>query len=151
MRITKKKSEYCDRKKRDYMPLYTIGVVSEMLGISNQTLRLYEKHDLIKPSRKNKNRFYSENDVKWLFCVRDLIHNKKISIEGIKKLLYYAPCWEITNCTENQKEKCLAVKDRLKPCWELNQMICSRASSGGCKDCIVFLQNQKAHATASRK
>ena len=62
MRSTKT-PEYGDQKKKDDMPLYTIGVVSELLGITNQTLRLYEKHDLIKPSRKNKNRFFSENDM----------------------------------------------------------------------------------------
>jgi MerR family transcriptional regulator/heat shock protein HspR len=151
MRIKKKTSEYRDQKKKDDMPLYTIGVVSELLGITNQTLRLYEKHGLLKPSRKNKNRFYSENDIKWLFCVRELIHNKKISIEGIKKLLHYAPCWEITNCPDKRKSTCLAYKDRRKPCWELNKMNCSRASSAGCGDCVVFLQNQKAPAPASTK
>jgi len=143
MRSRKANPEYGDKKKKDDLPLYTIGVVSELLGITNQTLRLYEKHGLIKPSRKNKNRFYSENDVKWLSCVRELIHDKKISIEGIKKLLNYAPCWEITGCPEKRKSACLAYKNRLKPCWELNQMICSCASATGCGDCIVFLQNRK--------
>jgi MerR family transcriptional regulator/heat shock protein HspR len=151
MRSRKKNPEYSDQKKKDNMPLYTIGVVSELLGITNQTLRLYEKHGLIKPSRKNKNRFYSENDIKWLFCVRELIHNKKISIEGIKKLLNYAPCWEITNCPEKRKSTCLAYKDSRRPCWELNQMICSRASATRCADCVVFLQNQKAYAAAAKQ
>jgi MerR family transcriptional regulator/heat shock protein HspR len=151
MKSGKKNFEFSDQKKKDDMPLYTIGVVSELLGITNQTLRLYEKHDLIKPFRKNKNRFYSENDIKWLFCIRELIHTKKISIEGIKKLLHYAPCWEITNCPDKRKSTCLAYKDRRKPCWELNRMICSRASLAGCEGCIVFLQNQKASAQASKK
>jgi len=150
MRNRKKNPGYDDEKKKYDMPLYTIGVVAELLGITNQTLRLYEKHGLVNPSRKNKNRFYSENDIKWLSCIRDLIHNKKISIEGIKKLLNYAPCWEITNCPEDRKSTCLAYKSRLKPCWELNRMICSRASSARCEDCIVFLQNKKAYATAEK-
>jgi MerR family transcriptional regulator/heat shock protein HspR len=122
-----------------------------LLGITNQTLRLYEKHGLITPSRKNKNRFFSENDIKWLFCVRELIHTKKISIEGIKKLLHYAPCWEITNCPEQRKSTCLAYKGSRKPCWELNQMICSRASLAGCDDCIVFLQNKKSTQVRAAK
>ncbi|MEW6587322.1 MAG: MerR family transcriptional regulator, partial [Nitrospirota bacterium] len=29
------------------MPLYTIGVVSDLLGTTTQTLRLYEKHGLV--------------------------------------------------------------------------------------------------------
>jgi MerR family transcriptional regulator/heat shock protein HspR len=142
--------DFVEQKRKDDMPLYTIGVVSELLGITSQTLRLYEKHGLVKPSRKNKNRFYSENDIKWLSCVRELIHSKKISIEGIKKLLNYAPCWEITDCPEKRKSTCLAYKDRRKPCWELNQMICSRTSSTGCEDCIIFLQNQKMQARPAK-
>jgi len=69
------------------MPLYPIGIVAELIGTTDQTLRLYEKHGLIKPARRNKNRFYSENDIKWLRCLRELIHTKKISIEGIKNCL----------------------------------------------------------------
>lgn len=139
----KKKLEFTEEKEKKNMPLYTIGVVAELMGTTNQTVRLYEKHGLIKPARKNKNRFYSENDIRWLFCVRELIHHKKISIEGIKKLLNYAPCWEITACPEDRKNKCLAYIDRVKPCWEINQMICSYNSGKTCKDCPVYLSKTK--------
>lgn len=141
--MTNKKKNVGFFKEKKEMPLYTIGVASELLGTTNQTLRLYEKHGLIKPFRKNKNRFYSENDIKWIFCIREIIHKKKISIEGIKKLLNYAPCWEITDCQDKRNDNCLAYKNRNKPCWELNQMICSYTSGKGCKDCIVFLQKRK--------
>ncbi len=145
----KKKVDFFEEKNE--MPLYTIGVVSELLGTTNQTLRLYEKRGLIKPFRKNKNRFYSENDIKWLFCIRDLIHKKKISIEGIKKLLNYAPCWEITDCQEKRNDTCLAYKVRNKPCWELNEMICSRNSGKDCQDCVVFLQKRAFPLKAEKK
>jgi MerR family transcriptional regulator/heat shock protein HspR len=125
------------------MPLYPIGIVSELLGTTDQTLRLYEKHGLITPARRNKNRFYSENDIKWLRCVRDLIHVRKISIEGIKKLLEYAPCWEITGCPSERKEKCSAFIDKTKACWELNRMICNKEAGRDCEDCIVFLSHFK--------
>lgn len=36
------------------MPLYTIRLLPELLGTTNQTLRLYEKHKLIKPLGKVK-------------------------------------------------------------------------------------------------
>jgi MerR family transcriptional regulator/heat shock protein HspR len=142
----KKGLEFIEEKVKKDMPLYTIGVVAELMGTTNQTLRLYEKHGLIKPARKNKNRFYSENDIRWLHCLRELIHDKKISIEGIKKLLNYAPCWEITSCPEERKNKCLAYIDRVKPCWELNRMICSRKSNSKgslCEGCVVFLSRDK--------
>ncbi len=129
-------------EERHHMPLYPIGIVAELIGTTDQTLRLYEKHGLIKPARRNKNRFYSENDIKWLRCLRELIHTKKISIEGIKKLLDYAPCWEITECSEERKSKCYASLDKTKPCWELNRMICNRDSGKICEDCIVYLSRK---------
>lgn len=55
-------SEFTEDEKKD-MPLYPIGVVAELMGITDQTIRLYEKHGLIKPARRNRNRFYSENDL----------------------------------------------------------------------------------------
>jgi MerR family transcriptional regulator/heat shock protein HspR len=131
-------SELTEEEKKD-RALYPIGVVAELIGITDQTIRLYEKHGLIKPSRRNRNRFFSENDLKWLRCLRDLIHNKKISIEGIKKLLGYAPCWELTGCPEHEREKCSAYIDRTKPCWELNRSICRIEPSRVCANCAVFL------------
>lgn len=144
----KKIKDLSEEEKKE-MPLYPIGVVSELLGTTDQTLRLYEKHGLIKPARRNKNRFYSENDIKWLKCIRELIHIKKISIEGIKKLLDYAPCWEITECPEERKEKCTAYIDRSKPCWELNRMICNKEAGKKCEDCIVFLSQRRKTARST--
>ncbi|MBZ0154708.1 MAG: MerR family transcriptional regulator [Alphaproteobacteria bacterium] len=125
---------------RKDMPLYPIGIVAELIGITEQTLRLYEKHGLIKPSRRNKNRYYSENDVKWLTCIRDLIHTKKISIEGIKKLLEYASCWEIKDCPEERRSSCTATVDRTKPCWELSRNICRENDL--CEECVVYIANK---------
>jgi len=135
------KKEVSEESKKG-MPLYPIGIVAELIGTTDQTLRLYEKHGLIKPSRRNKNRFYSENDVKWLRCLRDIIHVKKISIEGIKKLLDYAPCWEMTGCSEERKNQCSAFIDKTKPCWELNRMICNRKTGKICEDCIVYISKK---------
>jgi MerR family transcriptional regulator/heat shock protein HspR len=134
-------SEFTEDEKKD-MPLYPIGVVAELIGITDQTIRLYEKHGLIKPARRNRNRFYSENDLKWLQCLRKLIHNKKISIEGIKKLLDYAQCWELTGCPEKERENCSAYIERTKPCWELNKSICQKGSSRACETCVVFLSKK---------
>ncbi|MBF0505945.1 MAG: MerR family transcriptional regulator [Nitrospirae bacterium] len=126
-------------------PLYPIGIAAELIGTTEQTLRLYEKHGLIKPARRNKRRHYSDNDIKWLTCVRDLIHIKKISIEGIKKLLGYAPCWEITACREEQRTRCTAHVNKSKPCWELNKTICNKESGKLCEECIIYLSRKKRH------
>jgi MerR family transcriptional regulator/heat shock protein HspR len=138
----KLKKELSDQEKKD-IPLYPIGIVAELIGTTDQTLRLYEKHGLIKPSRRNKNRYYSENDIKWIRCIRELIHTKKISIQGIKKLMDYAPCWELTECTEEKRANCSSYIDRSKPCWELNRQICHRDSGKICEDCVVYLSKME--------
>ncbi|GBE02572.1 putative heat shock protein HspR [bacterium BMS3Bbin06] len=151
MKAKRKLKRELTKEERMNMPLYPIGVVAELIGTTDQTLRLYEKHGLIKPARRNKNRYYSENDIKWLRCLRDLIHVKKISIEGIKKLLEYAPCWEITSCAEDRREHCSAYIDKSKPCWELNKQICNRESGKICEDCIVFISKKKKTNSEARR
>ena len=41
---------------RDSGPSSPIGVVAELLGVTEQTLRLYETQGLIKPARRNRER-----------------------------------------------------------------------------------------------
>ena len=74
---------------------FPIGVVADLLGVTEQTLRLYESQGLVKPARRNRERYYCAGDVQWLECLRHLIHTEKVSIEGVKRLLHFAPCWEI--------------------------------------------------------
>ncbi len=121
------------------LPLYSISIAAELLSATDQTLRLYEKHGLIKPSKRNRNRYYSENDIQWIRCLRDLIHNKKISIEAIKKLLKYAPCWEIMDCSEEIRNSCSAYKNSIKQCWELNKIRCKKEENKSiCEECNVY-------------
>ena len=140
--MAKIKQEPSEEEKKD-IPLYPIGIVAELVGTTDQTLRLYEKHGLITPARRNKNRYYSENDIKWIRCIRELIHTKKISIQGIKKLLEYAPCWELTQCDEDRKKSCSSYVDKTRPCWELNRRICARESGKICEDCIVYISKHQ--------
>jgi len=124
-------------------PLYTMGIAAKLVGTTAQTLRLYEKYGLILPARERRNRLYTENDIKWLRCIRELIHAKKISIEGIKKLLDYAPCWEIRDCPDEQRVVCTAFTDKSKPCWETTRC----RNDVDCSTCAVFLRNGKKEAT----
>jgi len=136
-------NEKISEKEWQNLPLYPIGVVAELVGTSKQTLRLYENYGLIKPSRRNKNRYYSKNDIKWIQCIRNMLHEKKFSIEGIKKLLEYAPCWELKDCPPETRDECSAYMTVTKPCWELNKAICKKISGKVCENCIVFLSRLK--------
>lgn len=92
-------------------PVFTIGVVAKMLGVHPRTLRIYEAEGLIRPRYIGSRRLYSQNDVQWLNCIRNMIHEEGISIPGLKKLLELAPCWKVSGCTEEVYESCTAKVD----------------------------------------
>jgi len=96
-------------------PVNSIGVAAQILNVHPRTLRIYEDEGLIKPSRKGNRRFFSQNDITWIGCLRTMIHEEGISIPGIKKLLRYAPCWEITGCPRDVCESCTASVDVAVP------------------------------------
>lgn len=96
-------------------PVYSIGVAAQILGVHPRTLRIYEDEGLVKPARKGNRRFFSPNDITWIGCIRTMIHDEGISIPGIKKLLRYAPCWEITDCPKEVCESCTASVDIAVP------------------------------------
>jgi hypothetical protein len=93
---------------------FPIGVVAGLLGVTEQTLRLYELQGLVKPARRNRERYYCTGDVQWLECLRHLIHTEKVSIEGVKRLLHFAPCWEIVGFPQDlQCAQCPVFRERL--------------------------------------
>ncbi|WP_205749265.1 MerR family transcriptional regulator [Desulfopila sp. IMCC35008] len=100
---------------RKDMPVYTIGVASQLLDVHPRTLRIYEEEGLIKPHRQGTRRLYSPNDVQWVSCLRSLIHDQGISIPGIRKLLRFATCYEISDCPEKIHCNCDAVVDKVIP------------------------------------
>ena len=68
--------------------LYMISVVSEMLGIHPQTLRIYEREGFIKPSRSGGNtRLYSEDDIEKLEMVLRLTRELGVNLAGVEVVL----------------------------------------------------------------
>jgi DNA-binding transcriptional MerR regulator len=72
-------------------PLLTTSIVAKMLGITPDRLRTYDSEKLIRTHRIStgqvQKRLYSQNDVEWLQCLRNLVKNHKMSISSIKFLL----------------------------------------------------------------
>jgi MerR family transcriptional regulator/heat shock protein HspR len=65
-----------------------ISVVSEMLGIHPQTLRLYEREGFIKPKRSGGNtRLYSEEDVEKLEMILRLTRELGVNLAGVEVIL----------------------------------------------------------------
>jgi MerR family transcriptional regulator, heat shock protein HspR len=128
----------------DSRPLYTIGTAAELLDVHPRTLRLYEQAGLLRPARRNNRRFYSNNDLNWIRCVRFLIHKKGLNQEGLRRLLAHMPCWEIRGCSPQDAANCPAKFDHSNPCWKLAESYCSKANR--CVECEMYLSS-KEHLT----
>ena len=67
---------------------YTISVVAEEYAIHPQTLRLYEREGLIKPSRSAKGtRYYTEEDVERLELILNLTRDLGVNLAGVEIIL----------------------------------------------------------------
>jgi len=74
--------------KRKGKGAYMISAVAEMYGIHPQTLRLYEREGLLKPSRTEGNaRLYTDEDLKRLDFVLSLARDLGVNISGIAIIL----------------------------------------------------------------
>jgi MerR family transcriptional regulator, heat shock protein HspR len=67
---------------------YMISVVASTYGIHPQTLRLYEREGLLKPSRTEGNtRLYSEDDLKQLEVILNLTRDLGVNLAGVEIVL----------------------------------------------------------------
>ena len=74
--------------KRKSKGAYMISAVAEMYGIHPQTLRLYEREGLLKPSRTEGNtRLYTDDDLERLEFILTLARDLAVNISGIAIIL----------------------------------------------------------------
>ena len=67
---------------------YTISAVSETYGLHPQTLRLYERQGLIRPSRsKGNTRYYTEGDMQRLELILTLTRDLGVNLAGVEVIL----------------------------------------------------------------
>lgn len=67
---------------------YVIGTVAESYGIHPQTLRLYEREGLLRPSRTEGNtRLYSEEDLEQLETILALTRDLGVNLAGVEIIL----------------------------------------------------------------
>jgi DNA-binding transcriptional MerR regulator len=69
------------------MPKYTIGIVSQLLGLPPQVLRRYEEAGLLEPARQaGKNRLYSDQDIEVLEQIAEL-SEQGVNAVGIRHII----------------------------------------------------------------
>lgn len=67
---------------------YHISSVSQRFNIHPQTLRLYEREGLLKPSRSEGNtRLYSDEDLRQLELILNLVRDLGVNLAGVEVVL----------------------------------------------------------------
>jgi len=67
---------------------YMISSVAEQYGVHPQTLRLYEREGLLKPSRSDGNtRLYTEDDLERLELILHLTRDLGVNLAGVEIIL----------------------------------------------------------------
>lgn len=126
-------------KSDPFEPVYAIGLAAKKIGVSPETLRLYERVGLLIPHRTRSNRrLYTQKDIEWLACIRKLILKDKLNLAGIRRLLALIPCWDIKPCTEKERKNCPAYLADDQVCWQIKDtsQACRDAE---CRRCDVYL------------
>lgn len=69
-------------------PLYMISVAADLAGVHPQTLRIYERKQLIRPQRSGGNtRLYSEADIERLRLIQSLTQEEGVNLAGVIRIM----------------------------------------------------------------
>jgi DNA-binding transcriptional MerR regulator len=111
---------------------YSISEVSKMTEVEQYVLRYWEtEFEQLKPQKNRAgNRIYSNKDIQLILYIKNLLRNKKYTIEGAKKILEdYLPgepnldsklvketvaSQEVNNSVETNKKERLSLKKDLE-------------------------------------
>lgn len=55
----------------------------------------WERMGLVRPARDGGRRVYSEDELRWLGCLRTFNRQGGVSLQGLSALLKFVPCWGI--------------------------------------------------------
>jgi MerR family transcriptional regulator/heat shock protein HspR len=76
------------QSKKRGKPLYMISVAAELSGMHPQTLRIYERKQLVSPQRSAGNtRLYSEEDIERLRTIHSLTQDQGINLAGVERIM----------------------------------------------------------------
>ena len=69
-------------------PKYTISIVAEIVGLHEQSLRMYERRGLIQPCRSEGNiRLFSDEDVERVQAIQRLVNDLGVNLAGAEVIL----------------------------------------------------------------
>jgi MerR family transcriptional regulator/heat shock protein HspR len=100
---------------------YFISHVAEVLNCHPQTLRLYERLGLIRPSRSNgRQRRYTDEDLRTLRFIQFLTDHLGVNLAGVEVIM-------------NMRDQILELREKLA---QLEAEVCQRPGFGGFEDAL---------------
>lgn len=97
-----------ERPHDENAPVYVISVASELADVHPQTLRTYEKYNIIKPARSKGNvRMYSIKDIKKTKEAKKVIEKYGVTLAGARLVI------ELEEEIEMLKEKISELEEKL--------------------------------------
>ncbi len=90
-------------------PIFPIHVAAQMVAVTTKMLRIYEEEGLITPAREKGRRRYSQNDVDYIGCLRDLM-KEGFSINSLNKVFNFIKHYEQEGFPETKAELLCAMK-----------------------------------------
>ena len=121
-----------------YEPILTIGTVADKLNVAVQTVRLYEHEGLVIPHKTSSGRrMYSVHDLERLRCVRKMITEHGLNLQGIKKIMSLIPCWEFKGGLDEQCKSCQGYYEAVGPCWTIHP-VGEKCQTEDCRECPVY-------------
>ncbi len=119
-------------------PVFSIGLVAGKLGVAVQTIRLYEREGLIIPYKtESGQRRFSLHDLERLSCIRQMITEQGVNLQGIRRIMALIPCWEFRGGLDDQCRRCPAYYEASGPCWSLRD-VGEKCLLEDCRDCTVY-------------
>lgn len=120
-----------------------ISAVAEMYGIHPQTLRLYEREGLLKPSRTDGNtRLYTEEDLQRLEFILNLARDLGVNIAGIAIIL---------QMRERMEEMNRQMQEFVRFVQQEVAMRASQAQADPSQGAIVPIRKSAIHVPARKK
>lgn len=69
-------------------PVYMISIAAKLTGLHPQTLRIYERKELLTPGRTPKStRLYSKKDIDRLKHIQKLTNEEGVNLAGVKMIM----------------------------------------------------------------
>lgn len=128
-----------------FEPVISIGIAAKKLGVSPESLRLYEREGLVIPYKTRTNRrLYSQKDLEWIDCFRRQITERGLNFAGVRLLLALIPCWSIKPCSEDERANCPVYMNGEIVCWLSEEHGSKACATDECQQCTAYRTACKA-------